>query len=137
MKRTKRSYFETFLHKRKSKVPLLSLTFYLGCTYSFAISITNVLKVARSYSRLLENSIATSYLFVYNVRSCCVYVHCVFVIYLFHYHTDVVVRLLMSISMYINVRVAFVLSILVRFHLRNTIYRDRTFVYILLNEILF
>ena len=42
----------------------------------------------RSCSRLLENSIAILFLFVFNVSSCCVRLCCAFVFYLFH--TDVV-----------------------------------------------
>ena len=64
----------------------------------------------------LENFIATSFLFVYNVHSCCDRLHCDFVIYLFDTHTYVSVGLLnlliTILTMYICVTVAFVLSFL-------------------------
>ena len=79
----------------------------------------NVLEVDRSCSRLLENSIATSFLFVYNVHYCCVRLRCDFVIYLFHTHTVVVVGLLITSPMYICVSVAFVLLFLILNDIRS------------------
>ena len=82
---------------------------------------SHVLKVEHSVSRLLEYSTGTSFLFVYNVHSCCVRLRCAFVIYLFHTHTDVVVALLITISMYICmcVSVVFVLSFLMLHDIRS------------------
>ena len=62
------------------------------------LCITNILEMERSCSRLLENSIKI-FLFVYNVHSCCVCLHCAFITYLFHTHTDVVVCSLITCSM--------------------------------------
>ena len=63
--------------------------------------LTNVIEIERSCSRFLENSIVTSFLFVYCVHivSCCVCLRCVFVIYHFHTHGDIVVGLLIISSM--------------------------------------
>ena len=72
----------------------------------------NVLEVERLCSHLFEKSIATSLLFVYNVHSCFVRLHCAFVIYLFPIHTDFVVGLLITSSMYVCVSVAYFLSFL-------------------------
>ena len=72
----------------------------------------NILEVKRSCSHLLEKSIATSFLFVYNAHICCICLDYVFIVYLFHCHTDVVVGLLITSSMYICVSVAFVFIVL-------------------------
>ena len=80
-----------------------------------------VLGAERPCSRLLDNSIATSFLFVYNAHSCCFRLRCAFVTYLFHTHTDIVVGLLITGSMYICgvVNVAFVLSFLMLNNIRS------------------
>ena len=71
-----------------------------------------VLEVEYLGFRLLQNSFGITFLFVYNVHSCYVRLRCAFVIHLFHTYADVVVSLLISSSMYICVKVAFVLSFL-------------------------
>ena len=63
-----------------------------------------VLDVESSRLPLLENSMTITF-FVYCVDSACcsVGLRCVFVIYLFHTHTDVVVGLLITSSPYLSV----------------------------------
>ena len=60
------------------------------------------------------------------VHSCCIRLRCMFVIYLTHTHTDVVVSLLITSSMYICVSVDFVLSFLIlgSFYLRNSMFMN-------------
>ena len=77
-----------------------------------------LLEMERSCSRLFENSIATSFLFVYNVQPFSVRLRWALIICLFHTNTNVVVGLLITIPIYICVSVAFVLS----FYLRNNIF---------------
>ena len=87
-------------------------------SYSNIISIMNVLEVENLCSRLLENSIASSFLFVYYIHSSCVRLRYAFVIYIFHTHTDIVVGILKTSSLYIYVSVGFVLSFLILNNIR-------------------
>ena len=72
-----------------------------------------------SRSRVFAYSIATSFLFVYNVHSFWVRLRCLFVIYLCHTHIDVAVYLLITSSIYIPVSVAYVLSFLMLNDIRS------------------
>ena len=78
---------------------------WLNSYYSFSalscllIALRNCLKNVLE----VECSIVTLFLFVYSVDivSCCVSLRCVLVIYLFYTHTDIVVGLLITRSVYV------------------------------------
>ena len=86
-------------HATSHKADWITTTRCLLCLalfYEQLISLMKVLEVERSGLRLLENSIAITYLFAYNVHSCCVRFRCAFFIYLFHTHIDVVIGLFIT-----------------------------------------
>ena len=84
---------------------------------SFALSGPFIV-VEHSCFRFLKSSIATPFLFVYcvHIASCCVRLRCILVIYLFHTHTDVIVGLLITTSMYILMWLLFIVFKIKRYY---------------------
>ena len=97
----------TRLHTRLTELLLAFICFVLRF-YGITQSVQRTFLKYSAY--ILEDSIGTSFVFMYNLRSCCVYLCCAFVVYRFHAHSNVVVDLLITSSMYISVSVAFVVS---------------------------